>query len=313
MPTTITATGYLPNMLQRGKVRDIYAFSPEHLLFITTDRISAFDVVLPTAIPDKGLVLNRISAYWFNETSHIVPNHLVALGDGNDIPPEFAVHPLLNSMQKAALGRSMIVRKAQRIDVECVVRGYITGSAWAEYAKHGTVNGQTMPPGLRDGDQFPEPLFTPTTKADEGHDEPMSVEQVADLVGWDVTNQLRDASIQVYAHACAIARKCGIIIADTKLEFGWIGGQLTLIDELLTPDSSRFWDMGSYKPGQPLPSFDKQFVRNWLLRSGWDKEPPAPELPASVVRQTRQRYVEAYSRLTGQRLDPPLIKRLLSL
>ncbi|PZC46929.1 MAG: phosphoribosylaminoimidazole-succinocarboxamide synthase [Chloroflexi bacterium] len=313
MPTTITGVDYLPNLLHRGKVRDIYAFSAEHLLFITTDRLSAFDVVLPSAIPDKGLVLNRISAFWFNETAHIVPNHFVALGDGDNIPPEFEVHPLLNTMDAPARGRSMIVRKAQRIDVECVVRGYLTGSAYAEYSKSGTVHGQALPSGLRDGDQLPEPLFTPTTKADEGHDEPMSMEEVSALVGEDVANRLRDATIKLYEYARTFARKRGIIIADTKLEFGWIDGELTLIDELFTPDSSRFWDLGSYRPGQSMPNFDKQFVRDWLVRSGWSKEPPAPALPASIIKQTRQRYVEAYHHLTGQRLEPSLIRKLLSL
>jgi len=259
---------------------------------VATDRISAFDVVLPTGIPEKGAVLNQISAFWFEKTGHIIPNHFVALAtdrDGLSIPAEIA-------------RRAMVVRKAERIDVECVVRGYITGSAWSEYRRQGTVSGQDMPSGLVEGDKFPEPLFTPTTKAEEGHDQNMTNQQVVDMVGPTMALQLEEASIAVYRYAHEFARERDVILADTKMEFGLIDGELTLIDELLTPDSSRFWDVAGYKPGQSQPSFDKQFVRDWLTDQGWDQSPPAPELAPNIVAKTGQRYLEAYQRLTGVKL-----------
>ena len=281
------------NLLYRGKVRDTYRIPDGDLLMIATDRISAFDVVLPTAIPDKGAVLCQISSHWFGQTSHIVPNHLVSLaspGGELELPEEIA-------------RRAMVVREAERIDVECIVRGYITGSAWAEYRREGTVNGQSMPQGLQEGDRFPEPLFTPTTKAEVGHDENLTIDQVADMVGRDTTRRLEDVSIQVYSFARDQALEAGIVIADTKMEFGFIDGELSLIDELLTPDSSRFWDAEGYEPGKSQPNFDKQFVRDWLDAQGWDHEPPAPSLPEDVIELTRERYLEAYERLTGRSLD----------
>ena len=290
--TTIRETN-LPDLLYRGKVRDTYDLGDGLLLMVATDRISAFDVVLPAAIPEKGVVLNRMSAFWFAQTSGLLPNHLVELAterQGLSIPVEVA-------------RRAMVVRRAERIDVECVVRGYITGSAWAEYRREGTVSGQPMPPGLREGDQFPEPLFTPTTKAEVGHDENISIAQMEDMVGKELTAQLAEATVAVYSQARDFALDKGILIADTKMEFGMIDGQLTLIDELLTPDSSRFWDMDGYAPGRSQPNFDKQFVRDWLDEQGWDHEPPAPELPGDVVERTRLRYFEAYSKLTGTSLD----------
>jgi phosphoribosylaminoimidazole-succinocarboxamide synthase len=260
---------------------------------VATDRLSAFDVVLPTSIPDKGAVLNQVSAFWFDKTSHIVPNHFISLATEKaetlNIPHEVA-------------RRAMVVLKAERIDVECVVRGYITGSAWSEYRKEGTVGGQPMPQGMQEGDKFPEPLFTPTTKAEVGHDEAMTIGEVEDMVGVETAAALAETTKSVYVFAHDLALTKGIIIADTKLEFGTIDGNLTLIDELLTPDSSRFWDQIGYAPGKSQPNFDKQFVRDWLNEQGWDHEPPAPELPDDVVNRTRQRYEEALQKLTGAKL-----------
>ena len=288
----------LPGRMHRGKVRDTYDLGQGRLLMVATDRISAFDVVLPGGIPGKGQVLNRISAFWFAKTAHIIPNHLICLADAPDaaeytgslpVPPEVAQ-------------QAMVVHRAERIDIECIVRGYITGSAWGEYRRQGTVSGQPMPAGLQEGQPFPEPLFTPTTKADEGHDENMSPQQVEDLVGAEMAARLEAASKQVYAHARDYALQRGIILADTKMEFGILDGDLILIDELLTPDSSRFWDAEGYSPGQSQPNFDKQFVRDWLDAQGWNHEPPAPQLPAEVAERTTQRYREAYRRLTGETL-----------
>lgn len=267
---------------------------------ITTDRISAFDVVLPTAIPEKGLVLSRLSAYWFDKTHHIIPNHLVALGDDKEKLIGLKDTPLLSTLPPALSARAMVVRKAERVDIECIVRGYITGSAWAEYQAQGTVGGTQMPVGLREGDPFPQPLFTPTTKAETGHDMPMSLGDVQDMVGREIAFKLEEVSLQVYEFAHAHARAKGIIIADTKMEFGFLESQLILIDELITPDSSRFWDASLYKPGKSQPNFDKQYVRDWLMETKWDREPPAPELPSGVVEKTQTRYIDAYERITGQ-------------
>ena len=285
--TTITETS-LPNMIHKGKVRDTYDLGEGRLLMVATDRISAFDVVLPTGITEKGAVLNQISAFWFEKTSHLIPNHFIALAsevEDLNIPEEIA-------------RRSMVVRRAERIDVECVVRGYITGSALSEYRRSGTVSGRPMPEGMVEGDKFPKPLFTPTTKAEVGHDEAITVEQMGDMVGKELTQRLAEISISIYSFARDLAQTKGIIIADTKFEFGLIDGQLTLIDELLTPDSSRFWDASGYAPGKSQPNYDKQYVRDWLDEQGWDHEPPAPELPDNVVERTHQRYLEAFKTLT---------------
>ena len=290
--TTIRETT-LPNRLYQGKVRDTYDLGEGMLLMVATDRISAFDVVLPTGIPEKGAVLCQISEFWFNKTAHIIPNHFVSLAtDRSDL-----------DLSHEIARRSMVVKRADRIDVECIVRGFITGSAWSEYRRSGTVAGQPMPEGLQDGDMFPEPLFTPSTKAEEGHDENITVAQMEDFVGKELTERLSQASIDVYATARDIAREKGIIIADTKFEFGIIDGEIALIDEVLTPDSSRFWDMDGYAPGKSQPSYDKQFVRDWLDEAGWDHEPPAPELPGDVVASTAKRYLEAYRMLTGNTLS----------
>ena len=290
--TTVTESG-LPNLVYRGKVRDTHDLGNGELLMVATDRISAFDVVLPTAIPDKGAVLCQLSAFWFDQTQQLVPNHVIAMAsDRSDL-----------SLSPDLARRAMVVRRAERIDVECVVRGYIAGSAWAEYRRSGTVSDHPMPPGLKEGDKFPELRFTPTTKAEVGHDENLSFQDVVNMVGSDTAEELSETSKAVYNLAHDLALEKGIIIADTKMEFGFIDGRLTLIDELLTPDSSRFWDASGYAPGQSQPNFDKQFVRDWLDAQGWDNEPPAPELPDDIVARTRERYLEAHRRLTGRGLD----------
>lgn len=295
MSKAVTETN-LPgiNLIHRGKVRDTYDLG-DSLLMVATDRISAFDWVLPTPIPDKGKVLSQISVFWFEKLADIVPNHFIT----DDINNYSHLLPYSDVLR----GRSMIVKKANRIDYECVVRGYITGSGWAEYKKQGTVAGKPMPEGLRDGDKLPEPIFTPARKNEEGHDENITYETLESEVGSDLASQLRDISIQLYQAGRDYAETRGVIIADTKFEFGFVDGQLTLIDELLTPDSSRFWLESEYRPGESLPSLDKQYVRDWLTQSGWDKNSQPPELPDEVVEATRQRYLEAYRMLTGKELE----------
>ena len=294
----------MPNRLHQGKVRDTYQLTDDLLLMVATDRISAFDVVLPNGIPDKGAVLNRMSAFWFEQTGHIVPNHLIVLADSPDAG-KYADNPIIMDpayLEDNVARQAMVVKKAERIDIECIVRGYITGSAWGEYRRQGTVSGKAMPEGMVEGDLFPEPLFTPTTKAETGHDENMTDQEVVDMVGEEMAQKLADTSKAVYLHAHDYARGRGIVLADTKMEFGLLGGELILIDELLTPDSSRFWDAEGYAPGKSQPNYDKQFVRDWLSAQGWNQEPPAPSLPDDVVQRTSERYLEAYARLTGQSL-----------
>ncbi len=302
METKMILETEMPGILHRGKVRDTYGLGGGHLLMVATDRISAFDVVLPTGITDKGLVLNRISAFWFERTKGMVPNHFICLADS----PEASLYLEGSSVASAIspqVGRqAMVVKRAERIDIECIVRGYITGSAWSEYRRNGTVSGMEMEQGLVEGQAFPELLFTPTTKAEEGHDENMSKQEVLNMVGADMARHLEDTSKAVFKAAHDYAKERGIILADTKMEFGIIDGELTLIDELLTPDSSRFWDAAGYAPGKSQPNYDKQFVRDWLDAQGWDHEPPAPELPGDVVAKTSERYREAYYILTGTQL-----------
>jgi phosphoribosylaminoimidazole-succinocarboxamide synthase len=298
---TLTETK-LPNLLHRGKVRDTYPLGHDLLLMVATDRISAFDVVLPNGIPDKGVILNRMSAFWFEQTRHLVPNHFLSLADASGVVEQFDDNYILDALPPEVARRGMIVKKAERINIECIVRGYITGSAWMEYCQRGTVSGKPMPAGMVEGQTFPEPVFTPTTKAEQGHDQNMSDREVTDMVGPALSHQLEQASKAVYSFAHSYALKRGIILADTKMEFGLLNGQLILIDELLTPDSSRFWDTNGYHPGRSQPNFDKQYVRDWLSALGWNHEPPAPSLPDDVVAKTSQRYMEAYYRLTSQRL-----------
>ncbi|MCL4533999.1 MAG: phosphoribosylaminoimidazolesuccinocarboxamide synthase [Bacteroidetes bacterium] len=278
----------------RGKVRDTYDLG-DSLLMVTTDRISAFDVVLPNAIPYKGAVLTHLSAFWFERTKHIVSNHLLS-ADLARFPKE------LQAYGDQLDARAMLVRKAKRVDIECVVRGYMAGSAWTEYARHGTVCGERLPAGISESAMLPAPLFTPATKEASGHDINISLAQLKDLVGAELAHKLADTSLALYSFADRLARQQGIIIADTKFEFGFIDGELSLIDEVLTPDSSRFWGMETYRVGEAQPSFDKQFVRDWLLSVGWNKEPPAPRLPDEVVKKTSEKYLEAYRRITGRSL-----------
>jgi len=285
----------------RGKVRDTYDLG-ELLLIVATDRISAFDVVLPCGIPNKGLVLNKLSAFWFGQTKDLVPNHLVEMVD--DVHHLDAYLPAGSRFAYPSYlaGRSMVVKKVKRIQVECVVRGYISGSAWAEYKEHGTVFGNPMPKSLKESQELPQPLFTPTTKAETGHDQPLSIEEMEKLVGGVLAEEIREKSLAIYSYARGYARNRGIIIADTKFEFGLDGDRLILIDELLTPDSSRIWDADLYRVGESQGSYDKQPVRDWLTRSGWNKEPPAPMLPPDVIEATSKRYIQAYQRLTGKKL-----------
>jgi len=300
--STVTETS-LGDLLYRGKVRDTYDLGQGTLLMVATDRISAFDVVLPNGIPNKGTVLSAMSAFWFNKTQHIIHNHLIGMANVDSIRSGYADNPIIKNLNTDVASRSMIIKQANRIDIECIVRGYITGSAWKEYSSSGTVSGLKQDSGLVDGSKFDEPLFTPTTKADEGHDENMTYQEVIDMVGSDMANQLKVKSLEVYKFAQEYALSRGIILADTKLEFGILNGELILIDEILTPDSSRFWDAGLYKPGESLPNYDKQFVRDWLSQTKWDKEPPAPELPDHIVSKTSERYFEAYEKLIGTSIN----------
>ncbi len=285
----------LPGLVQHsGKVRDIYELPDDRLLLVAPDRASAFDVVLPTGVPRKGEVLTRLSAFWYERTHEVVPNCFVAVLDAGNAD-ELGV-----DCDASFFGRSMVVRRAEPLMVECVVRGYITGSGWVDYQRGGSVSGIDLPAGLEQCQQLIEPIFTPTTKADEGHDEPMTFEEVEALVGPPVANALRLRSLALYRYGAEVARERGILIADTKFEFGVIDGEVTLIDEVLTPDSSRFWPADQYQPGRDQPSFDKQPLRDWLAASGWDKQPPGPELPDEIVEQMSERYQEAYRRLTGE-------------
>jgi len=279
-----------------GKVRDVYRLGDEQLLFVATDRISAFDYVLATGIPHKGRVLSQMSLFWFDFLADVVPNHLIT-ADVNDYPQ--GIRKYADQLR----GRSMLVQRAEMFPVECVVRGYISGSAWKEYKASGAVCGIQLPAGLKESDALPEPIFTPATKAVTGHDENISFEHMAKLVGKETAAQLRDLTLKIYQKAAAYARQRGIIIADTKFEFGRTPKGITLADEVLTPDSSRFWPAETYAPGQQQESYDKQYVRDYLEEIHWDKLPPAPALPAEVARRTSDKYLEAYFQLTGRKLD----------
>jgi len=279
-----------------GKVRDVYRLDNEHLLFVATDRISAFDYVLATGIPHKGRVLTQISLFWFDFLRDLVPNHLVT-ADVTRYPA--TVHNYADLLR----GRSMMVVRAEMVPVECVVRGYISGSAWKEYKANGRVCGIELPAGLKESDQLPEPIFTPATKATTGHDENIPFAEMARLIGPELSRELRDISLKIYTKASEYARQKGIIIADTKFEFGRTAAGITLADEVLTPDSSRFWPAEKYQPGKAQESFDKQYVRDYLEEIRWNKQPPAPALPPEVARKTSEKYLEAYHRLTGRELD----------
>jgi phosphoribosylaminoimidazole-succinocarboxamide synthase len=272
-----------------GKVRDIYELDDKHLLFVTSDRMSAFDVVMAEPIPDKGRVLTALTAFWLEHLSSVAPNHLVSL----DVPVAAGSAPDLT-------GRVMVVRKAEMLPIECIVRGYLSGSAWAEYQRSQSMHGTRLPAGLRQSERLPEPVFTPSTKAAEGHDENISFEAAAGLAGEELATEARRISLAAYQKAADLAAERGIIIADTKFELGLIDGRLCMCDEVLTPDSSRFWPADQWEPGRTPPSFDKQPLRDWLEGTGWGKTPPPPALPPEVVAATRSRYVEAYERLTGR-------------
>jgi len=274
--------------LHSGKVRDLYALSDGRLLMVASDRISAFDFVLDTEIPDKGEILTRMSLWWFGQLTDLVPHHVLS----TDVPQRYA-------------GRAVVCARLEMFPVECVARGYLTGSGLTDYRATGSVCGVPLPPGLLDGSELPEPIFTPTTKAPVGeHDLPMTYDEVVAEVGAELADELRRTTIEVYARGAELAAKAGILLADTKVELGHdAAGKLTLGDEVLTPDSSRFWPVESYAPGRAQPSYDKQYVRDWLTQTGWDKSPPAPELPADVVERTREKYIEAYELLTGSSFD----------
>jgi phosphoribosylaminoimidazole-succinocarboxamide synthase len=279
--------------IARGKVRDIYDLG-DKLLIIATDRLSAFDVILPTPIPDKGRVLTQLSLFWFHLLKDVIPNHVLS---ATDFPAPF------DQFKDDLAGRSMIVRKTQPLPIECVVRGYVSGSGWKDYRATGKICGIALPTGFRESDRLPEPIFTPATKAASGHDENISFDQAASLIGKELAEKVRDVSLEIYGRAAAYAEPRGVIVADTKFEFGLLQGNLIWIDEALTPDSSRFWSAAQYSPGGPQASFDKQFVRDYLERMRWPKTPPGPELPPEIVAATRAKYREAYRILTGRELD----------
>lgn len=294
--STLTET-HLPgfDLIARGKVRDVYAVGADKILMVASDRISAFDVVLGSPIPDKGKVLTQISLFWFDLLKDVVPNHLLT-ADVSEYPSQ--LHPFRDQLE----GRSMLVRRAEMVPIECVARGYLAGSGWKEYRATQEVCGIRLPSGLQESAQLPEPIFTPASKAQSGHDENISFTTAAGQVGEPLAARLRDLTLEIYSTASEYARQRGIIIADTKFEFGFIDGVLTLGDEVLTPDSSRFWPADEYASGGAQPSYDKQYVRDYLETLTWNKQPPAPVLPSEVVERTRSKYVEAYERLTGRKL-----------
>jgi len=284
-------------LVSRGKVRDIYDCG-DTLLIIATDRISAFDVVLPDGIPCKGAVLSQMSAYWFAEMHELIDNHFISADPA-------AFPPLCRAHAETLKGRAMLVKKAKPLPVECVVRGYLAGSGWTEYQRNGSICGIPIEKGLKESSRLEEPIFTPTTKAEQGtHDENITMEKVEEIIGAELARRVREASLRLYARGSEMARRKGIIICDTKFEFGLFRGDLILIDEVLTPDSSRFWPEDEYQPGRPQRSFDKQFVRDYLLTLSWDKTPPAPHLPDDIIRKTSERYQEAFTRITGKELSP---------
>lgn len=296
--TVVTETHLPLPLFQQGKVRDVYDLGTE-LLIVSTDRISVFDVVTPSGVPGKGRVLNQMSAFWFRQTADIIGNHLVAVVDDETALMALGSRAGVSSrLPEYLIGRSMIAKKARRIAVECVVRGYLSGSAWAEYRRHGTVHGRPMPAGLPESGRLPSPLFTPTTKSESEHDRPLTDRDIEELDIADTMPALEKATLALYEYASIYARRRGIIIADTKFEFGWHNGSLMLIDEALTPDSSRFWAVEGYTPGKPQPSLDKQPVRDWLLSTGWNDQMPVPPLPEAVIADTTRRYTTVLQWLT---------------
>lgn len=290
----ISETNLSLKLKSRGKVRDIYELDKDKLVMVATDRISAFDVVLPNPIPYKGIVLTGLSVFWFENTKEIIGNHVIT-ADFESFPKELQRYDELK-------GRTIIIKKAQPVPVECVVRGYLSGSAWSAYQKGETICGIELPPGLKESEKLPEPIFTPTTKAQTGHDQPITEKQLIDFIGKEMAEKLKEISLKIYKEASMKTENKGIIIADTKFEFGISEGKLILIDELLTPDSSRFWPMDDYQIGRSQKSFDKQYVRDFLTEIGWDREPPAPNLPDEIIKETSKKYIEAYQKITGKEL-----------
>ena len=292
----------LPGLFHRGKVRDTYDLGDDQLLMIASDRISAFDVVMDQPVPGKGVILTRMSAFWFEIIDHVMPNHVIASASDEVAMADVEKTGALIDLPPELARRSMVIKKADRLDIECVVRNYIAGSAWAEYEESGTMNGDPLPEGMKAADRFAEPVFTPSTKAASGHDMPLTRQEAKDLVGVETHQLLEEKSLEIFQVAHDYAAERGMILVDTKFEFGYVDGELTIIDEVLTPDSSRYWDVNEWAPGNFPPAFDKQFLRAWLLDTDWNREPPPPKLPDEIVEQTQARYLESYWRLSGKSL-----------
>jgi phosphoribosylaminoimidazole-succinocarboxamide synthase len=292
----------LPGLLHRGKVRDTYDLGDDRLLMVASDRISAFDVVMDQPIPGKGIILTQMSSFWFGVIADVMPNHLIATADDEATMANVEKNGALVDLTPELVRRSMVIKKAERLEIECVVRNYIAGSAWAEYETSGTMNGQPLPAGMKAADRFSEPIFTPSTKAESGHDMPLTPQEAKDLVGTEMHRVLEEKSLEVFQVAHDYSAERGMILVDTKFEFGIVDGELTIIDEVLTPDSSRYWDVNDWAPGNFPPAFDKQFLRAWLLDTDWNREPPPPTLPNDIIEQTQERYLESYRRLSGESL-----------
>jgi phosphoribosylaminoimidazole-succinocarboxamide synthase len=292
----------LPGLLYRGKVRDTYDIGDDRLLMVASDRISAFDVVMDQPIPGKGIILTQMSSFWFDIIGHVMPNHVIATVSDEAAMANVEITGALIDLSPEIARRSMVIKKAERLDIECVVRNYIAGSAWAEYEESGTMNGQPLPPGMKAAERFSEPVFTPSTKAASGHDMPLTTKEAKNLVGDEMHRVLEEKSLEVFQAAHDYAGERGMILVDTKFEFGFVDGELTIIDEVLTPDSSRYWDVNDWSSGNFPPAFDKQFLREWLLGTDWNREPPPPTLPDEIIEQTQSRYLESYRRLSGKSL-----------
>ncbi len=292
----------LSGLLHRGKVRDTYDLGDGLLLMVATDRISAFDIIMPNPIPGKGVILTQMATFWFDLLKSVTPNHVVGVVSDSDAVRNVPRTGALAELPEGYEDRSTVIKRAERIEMECVVRNYLAGTAWAEYQDSGTMNGAALPDGMQESERLPELMFVPSTKAEHGHDQALSRAEGENLVGVELYRTLEAKSIEVFSAAHIHAKGKGMILADTKFEFGFIDGELTLIDEVLTPDSSRFWDVADWKPGTTPPAYDKQYLRDWLLTQDWNREPPAPNLPGNVVAQTQKRYLSAYERLTGKSL-----------
>jgi phosphoribosylaminoimidazole-succinocarboxamide synthase len=301
LPEAVFETN-LPGLLYRGKVRDTYDLGDDRLLMVASDRISAFDVVMNEPIPGKGVILTQMSSFWFDIIGDVMPNHLIATASDEEAMANVERTGALVDLSPELARRSMVIKKAERLDIECVVRNYIAGSAWAEYEKSGTMNGHPLPEGMQAAQRFPEPVFTPSTKAESGHDMPMTPQEAKDLVGVEMHSLLEQKSLEIFQVAHDYAGERGMILVDTKFEFGLVDGELTVIDEVLTPDSSRYWDVNDWATGNFPPAFDKQYLREWLLGTDWNQEPPPPTLPDEIVSQTQARYLESYRRLSGKSL-----------